>query len=131
MTPEPGSAAAIRVAEGAGTIVVAEFAWAEVGTTLRKKVRTGALRHDAALRAWDAFVALGLEYVASPQVRARAWAIAMDHGLPTLYDAAFLAVAELAPGGPVPFWTADRRLIDAVGANYPGLHTLDAGDLSP
>jgi len=131
LTPEPGSAAAAQVAAGAADLFAPEFAWAEVGSALRKKVRTGALTLDQADQAWGALSALGLTFVASAEVRDRAWRLAVEYGLPTLYDAAFLAVAELAPGGPCPLWTADARLIDAVGSRYRLLRTLGSDEVSP
>jgi len=131
LTPEPGSAAAAEVVAAASDLFVPEFAWAEVGSALRKKVRTGALTLEQADRAWEALSALGLTFVAEAEVRSRAWGLAVEYALPTLYDAAFLAVAELAPGGPCALWTADVRLIDAVGARHRLLRTLGSDEVSP
>ncbi len=83
-----------------------------------------AIGPDDAVAAWDAFLALGIEFMQAEAVSRRAWALAEQLGLPTLYDAAFLAVAELAPGGPVPFWTADRELAQGLVDRCPHLVRL-------
>jgi len=124
LTPEPGSAAAAAIAEGASDIFVPDFAWAEVGSALRKKLRTGALDGEQAERAWAEFLDLDVTFVAHAVVRRRAWYLAAEYALPSLYDAAFLAVAETAPGGPYPLWTADARLVSAVGARHPLVRVL-------
>jgi len=131
LTPEPGSAAAAEVAAAASDLFVPEFAWAEVESALRKKVRTGALTLQQADQAWEALAALELTFVAQTEVRNRAWRLALEYALPTLHDAAFLAVAELAPGGPCPLWTADARLIGAVGTRHRLLRTLDGDEATP
>ena len=41
----------------------------------------------------------------------RAWELARYFGLPAAYDAHYLALAEMADCA---FWTADKRLFDAV-----------------
>ena len=124
LTPEPGSAAAAALAADAADIFAPAFAWAEVGSALRKKLRTRTLDAGQADRAWAAFLDLGVTFVDMEDVRTRAWQLAVEFTLPTLYDAAFLAVAELAPGGPHPLWTADERLLTAVGARHPLVRAL-------
>ena len=47
-----------------------------------------------------------------PMQRHRAWQIATEFGLPTVYDATYLALAEIYE---CVFWTADRRLVNSVG----------------
>jgi len=124
LTPELGSAAAAALAGAAADLFAPAFAWAEVGSALRKKVRTRALDAEQADRAWAAFLDLGVIFVDVEHVRTRAWRLAAEFVLPTLYDAAFLAVAELAPGGPHPLWTADERLLGAVGGRHPLVRAL-------
>lgn len=80
--------------------------WAEVGSALRQKVRQG-LSESLANDAWDQFRELPIEWCSTPRV-IESWAIARQLGERTLYDAAFLSVAQDNPFGPCPFWTADR-----------------------
>ena len=126
ITPEEGSTEASLLAGSAHPLYAPAFAWAEVGSTLRKKVRSGALDREAAEGAWGAFGELGLRFIQSPEVARRAWELAHALALSTLYDAAFLAVAELAPEGPVPFWTADLALVRQVGERHPLIRPLIA-----
>ncbi|HUW64790.1 MAG TPA: hypothetical protein VMW83_08840 [Spirochaetia bacterium] len=45
---------------------------------------------------WLRFCQLrGLEYLGGNAIMERAWQVSCSHDLPTLYDAAFLAVAEM------------------------------------
>jgi len=101
-------------------IVAPSWAWAEVGSTLLKKARQGTVPAPELEELWQRFTLLPLTYVDDPPIRERAWAIATDYGLPTLYDAAFLAVTELAPG-PLQrtFWTADADLIRTLRPRRP------------
>jgi predicted nucleic acid-binding protein len=87
------------------------FAWAEVGSVLRKKVRRGLLTLDESLACFEDFQQLPLEFIDRADLRAKAWAIASQHDLATLYDAAFLACAELCGAE---FWTADRVLVNSL-----------------
>ena len=87
------------------------FAWAEVGSVLRKKVRRGLLTHDESLACFEDFQQLPLEFIDTSELRVRAWVIASQHDLTTLYDAAFLACSELCGAE---FWTADQVLINSL-----------------
>ena len=129
--PPELNAAARRLLDqvDAGAVLVAPaFAWAEVGSALRKKARTGELTETRTREHWDAFLSYGIEYLDSPEIRLRAWEIAADYGLPTLYDAAFLACTELAPveePGSREFWTADGTLLQQLGDRRPSyVHRL-------
>ncbi len=56
----------------------------------------------------------------------RAWQLAEQFAQPTLYDAAYLAVTELLDGPSRSFWTADKQLLAALGADRPSyVHHLD------
>ncbi len=128
LTPEAGSEAAATLAADAAGIFAPAFAWAEVGSALRRKVRTGAIDAERAVRCWTALLDLQVTFVDGDAVRRRAWELAAALDLPTLYDAAFLAVAELAPGGPYPMWTADERLVAAVGTRHPLVRRLSTAE---
>jgi predicted nucleic acid-binding protein len=98
------------------------FAWAEVGSVLRQKVRQGLLAPEQARELWIKFGQMPIEFIDSPALRARACEIAEGCALPTLYDAAHLACTELtpAPGTVVrEFWTADQELLRSLGTTRP------------
>jgi predicted nucleic acid-binding protein len=108
-------------------LVAPSWAWAEVGSVLRKKVRQGLLQPDEAESLWTAFLDLPIEFVESPELRRRAWRLTDQHNLPTLYDASFLACTELLPTDSREFWTADDTFVAQLGASRPGyVHRLGA-----
>jgi len=89
LVPEEGSeeASALlrRIISAGGLLVAPAFAWAEVGTVLRKKVRSGFLTASEADAAWARFTELSIEYIQDFRVPQAAWRIAGHLGLPTLY----------------------------------------------
>ncbi|MDJ0902228.1 MAG: type II toxin-antitoxin system VapC family toxin [Xenococcus sp. MO_188.B8] len=93
---------------GIARLVIPAFAWAEVGSVLRKKVRMGLLTIDEAQGCYEDFNNLPIDYINEESVRARSWELAEQYQLPTLYDAAFLACAERESAE---FWTADKVLL--------------------
>jgi predicted nucleic acid-binding protein len=92
-------------------LVAPAFAWAEVGSVLRKKVRLGAITASQAEGFYDDFCQMPVDYLDSDGIRAKTWAIAEQFSLASLYDAAFLAVAELESAE---FWTADQSLLNTL-----------------
>lgn len=99
-------------------MVLPGFAWAEVGTVLKKKVARGLISTEQAEIAWESFNSLGvITFVNDITVMRAAWRIADEEALPTLYDAAYLAVSEILArqnGEECEFWTADKRLINSL-----------------
>jgi len=89
-----------------------------VGNVLRKKVNKKLITPEQAEIAWEAFNNLGiLNFVNDSIVMRAAWHIAVKEKLPTLYDAAYLAVAEIISrqsNEVCDFWTADETLIRSV-----------------
>jgi predicted nucleic acid-binding protein len=121
---ELGVAATRLVLQGLSgdRLIAPAFAWAEIGSVLRKKLRQGVLQAEQAEALWTQLGELPIEFVDVPILRRRAWELAKEYGLPTLYDAAFLActeVVEATPGSRREFWTADRELIRALGTQCP------------
>jgi len=100
------------------TVVLPDFAWAEVGTVLRNKVARKLISSEQAEIAWETFNSFGvLTFINDVVVMRAAWRIADKEKLPTLYDAAYLAVAEIISrqnGEDCEFWTADKRLANSV-----------------
>jgi predicted nucleic acid-binding protein len=94
---------------GNASLVAPAFAWAEVGSVLRKKVRMGLLTTEEAEGCYQDFCNLPIDYLDRESLRVRAWEIAEQYQLPTIYDAAFLACAESEQAE---FWTSDRVLLN-------------------
>jgi len=70
-----------------GRIVIPCFAWAEIASVLRKKIRSGLLTEGEAGQLYSAFGELPIDYVDGEDIRERAWEMARMYGLLTLYDA--------------------------------------------
>ena len=104
----------LEVVENAVRIVAPAFAWAEIGSVLRKKIRAGLITAEEVQGCFDDFCQLPIEYIDTDQIRAKAWEIAQQYQLPTLYDAAFLACTESVGVG-CQFWTADKTLLNQLG----------------
>jgi predicted nucleic acid-binding protein len=105
-----------------GRLVVPAFAWAELGSVMRRKVRQGSLEPAEAEELWTRFGQLPIDFIELPSLRARAWEIAELFELPTLYDAACLACTEVvqAPEGATrEYWTGDQELLRQLGAERP------------
>ena len=119
---EEASALMERVINERMTVVLPDFAWAEVGTVLRKKVARKLISSEQAEIAWETFNSFGvLTFINDVAVMRAAWRIADKEKLPTLYDAAYLAVAEIISrqnGEDCEFWTADQGLTNSVDKKY-------------
>lgn len=101
-------------------VVAPSWAWAEVGSTLARRLRARATPEPEAMTSWRRFLELPIDYLDDRAIRERTWEIARAFDLPTLYDAAFMAVTEVAPGPPErSFWTADEDLVRRLGRRRP------------
>ena len=109
-------------------LVAPAFAWAEVGSVLRKKTRMGVVTIEEAQGFFHDFNELPIDYIQEEAIRARTWEIAEIYGLPTLYDAAFLACTESVSGE---FWTADTTLIRQLTPRPTYVRELAEIDRSP
>ncbi|GAW92582.1 type II toxin-antitoxin system VapC family toxin [Calderihabitans maritimus] len=105
-----------RIIDHRQLIVLPAFAWAEVGTVLRKKRRGEELAVQEADDLWLEFRQFpGIEYLNDDSIMDLAWKISRHFDMPTLYDAAFLAVAEVVGERTreiCEFWTADEKLFN-------------------
>lgn len=128
LTPEDLHEKASSIVEAAledeSILVAPSFAWTEVGSVLRKKVRAELLQEEEAHSLFNDFQALPVEFVDTPAMRSRAWEVAQRYAFPTLYDAAFLACTELAAPDERDvtertLWTADSRFVRGLGADCP------------
>lgn len=67
-----------------------------------------------------------VDYAAIPDLHVQAYDLATKLNLSKGYDAYYLVVAQERQ---CEFWTADRRLVNAVSTQYPWVHWI--GDYSP
>lgn len=104
-----------KIIEDDQIVVLPAFAWAEIGSIIRKKFRRNELSLREADEIWFAFRQFpGIIYLEDEAIADRAWKISRYFDLPTLYDSAFLAVSEeikWRTGETCEFWTADERLV--------------------
>ncbi|MDP2857202.1 MAG: type II toxin-antitoxin system VapC family toxin [Bacillota bacterium] len=126
LVPEEGSAEATallrRIVSGGHRLVAPAFAWAEVGTVLRKKVKAGLLSESEADARWARFLSLSIDYLEDRRIQEITWEIAAKFTLAGMYDAAFLAVSEVSAEdrwNAVELWTADRELVQSLGQEPP------------
>ena len=122
---EEGSAEAMRLVTeavlGDQNLIAPAWAWAEVGSVLRRRVHRGALTALDAARLWRLYVDLPIVYLDDEAIRERAWRIAATRELDTGYDAAFLACVEevRSIGARAELWTADRVFLRRLGPRRP------------
>lgn len=107
-----------KIIEDNQIIVLPAFAWAEIGSIFRKKIRSKQLTLQEAEDMWAVFREFpGVEYIEEESIMDRAWKISCYFDLPTLYDAALLAVAEIIGDKTMEIcelWTADERLVNSL-----------------
>ena len=94
----------------------------EVVNALHRYVHHGMLLPEEASDALEAILGLGIELRSDAELHPRALALANKLGLAAAYDAHYLALAERLGAE---FWTADRRLQQAVGATLPWVRLLE------
>ncbi len=126
--PEAGSAEALALAEDwaarSVALVVPTLLWSEVGNVLHRRTVAGDLEHAAARRLLRELLGLGLTTRSEVDLSPRALELALDLGLPSLYDAVYLALAEAEEAE---FWTFDARLHRTVAPRIAWARLADAG----
>lgn len=108
----------LEAVEASVRLVAPAFAWTEIGSVLRKKIRAGLLSPEEGSGCFADFCQLPIDYIDTAQIKARAWEIASQYQMPTLYDAVFLACAESVVGD-CQFWTADKTLLNQLAPDWP------------
>ena len=112
------------LAEGAALIAPCHLVF-EVTSVIRNHIYRREISAEAGQMAFEAFLAQEIELHHPGDLEVRAWELAQQYDRPTAYDAAYLATAEHAG---CELWTADARLIKAVGGALPWLKSVrDAG----
>ena len=93
-------------------LIAPAFFDVETDSIIRQKT---ALRKELSVEdgeaAFEKLQALPIQQMSLPGQRRRAWEIAKDFGFPTVYDATYLALAQLRG---CEFWTADEKLFEKV-----------------
>lgn len=108
--------------QGARLIAPVFFA-VETDSILRQKVVVRKeLTSEQAEALFAKLVALPIHLISVPAQRQRAWGLSSKFKLATVYDATYLALAELMG---CDFWTADRRLFSGVRDSLPFVRSLD------
>jgi predicted nucleic acid-binding protein len=83
----------------------------ELTSVLRKKVHRGLLSPEEGKEAFDMVHRLPVQVLTPPDLYRRAWELATRFNRPAVYDAHYLALAEMMN---CELWTADERLFNAV-----------------
>lgn len=94
----------------------------EVTNALYRYQKLGLMSADSVRLALQAALALPLHLYDDPSLHQRALDLAERFSLPAAYDAHYLALGEWLGGE---FWTADRRLVQAVQAESPWVHLVE------
>jgi predicted nucleic acid-binding protein len=111
------ASALLREALGAAEPIVAPpLLPSEVANIIRQRLRQGLVRLDEARTLLVQFLALPIRLQAPGALYDRALVLADEHDLPAVYDAQYVALAELLGAT---FWTADQRLLRALGGRLP------------
>jgi predicted nucleic acid-binding protein len=93
-------------------LIAPAFFEVEADSVLRQKVvLRKELTPEQAQAAFAKLQILPVQQIVIPRQRQRAWEIATEFSLATVYDATYLALAELRE---CEFWTADERLFRRV-----------------
>jgi predicted nucleic acid-binding protein len=96
-------------------LLIPDLFWAELGNILWKAARSGRLTKATASEALDFLLGLRLTCFPMQPLAAEAARIAFHFDRP-VYDSIYLA---LALDQSCPFLTADKKLVNAVGASLP------------
>ena len=92
-------------------LIAPDCMYAEVGASIRRKVYRGLLDEADGFGAISVIDRFGVDVVPALDLMADAWYLAAQYNLATLYDAYYMALAELRG---CDFWTADERFINSV-----------------
>jgi predicted nucleic acid-binding protein len=88
----------------------------EVANIIRQRIRLGLATLDEARALLAQFLAIPISLQAPETLYDRALVLADEHELPAVYDAQYVALAEILGAT---LWTADQRLLRALGGRLP------------
>ena len=110
----------------AATIVAPPLLPFEVANIVRKRMVRQALSLADADQRLAAFLTIPISLIVPERLHRRALALADAHGLPAVYDAHYLALAQHLG---CDLWTDDQRLLRAAGGVLPIVRWI--GDYDP
>ncbi len=126
IAPEEGREQAIALLsecrERGISLIAPDCMFAEVGAAIRRKVYRGMMDERDGFDAISVLDRLAIDIAPVLDLMTEAWQLAAAHNLPTLYDAYYLALAELRG---CDFWTADERFINSVKGIFYVKHIAD------
>jgi predicted nucleic acid-binding protein len=108
-----------RWVEADEEIIVPEIFRIEMASVIRKNIHRGRLLPSDGDDAFEVIQNLDVEFREPPELVREAWYYAKRFNRPTLYDCCYVGLAALV--GCV-LWTADKRLVNAVGRELPWVH---------
>lgn len=97
--------------------------FAEVASALRQRIHRGVLRQEEGNASFDRLLRLGIVEANPPSLKQRAWELANLYGHPRVYDAQYLALAEIEG---CELHTADARLYRSVHQTAPWVKLVGA-----
>ncbi len=104
------------------SVVAPTLLYYEVSNAMRRYVVHGELLLEEAAEALEAALELDITLYGDAGLHRRALEMADQFALPATYDAHYLALAETLGAE---FWTADHRLVRAVGVALPWVHEAE------
>lgn len=102
-------------------IIAPPLLLSEVANVIRQYQRRGELNLEQARAIVDELLAFPITILSPETLYDRALILAHEYDLPAIYDAQYVALAELLAAA---LWTADRRLARSVGGGLPFVHVL-------
>lgn len=102
--------------QGGEVLIAPPLFRSETLSVLRRSVYRGLLLSPEGDHAFAALEKLEVEIHEPPGLYRVAWELAGRFNRPTVYDCCYLALAAISG---CDFWTADRRLVNAIGASLP------------
>ncbi|MCL5102572.1 MAG: type II toxin-antitoxin system VapC family toxin [Armatimonadetes bacterium] len=116
-TPEAGRELAVELLHECMQrnirIIAPDFIYGEAGSAIRRKVYRGSMDEDEGRVSLSLLLDAQIDCANTLDLFDEAWRIACRYNLATLYDAFYLALAELRG---CDFWTADKRFINSVSS---------------
>jgi predicted nucleic acid-binding protein len=114
---EDGSGRAVQwlKSRADGDLISPPLLQMEVASILRQKMRRGEVPGEHCLEALCLLSALGITYIWDDELLSRAFDMATEMEQLTVYDTAYLALAEREK---CELWTADERLVEAASGRH-------------